>query len=59
MPATVIKAKCAPYLERGKPAAQTTQYEPEIYSLLFGEILGVSTSQILPIAASAPSASQR
>ncbi|HYB88078.1 MAG TPA: metal ABC transporter permease [Streptosporangiaceae bacterium] len=31
--------------------SQTTQYEPEIYSLLFGEILGVSASQILPIAA--------
>jgi len=31
--------------------SQTTQYEPEIYSLLFGEILGVSSSQILPIAA--------
>jgi zinc/manganese transport system permease protein len=31
--------------------SQTTQYEPEIYSLLFGEILGVSTGQILPIAA--------
>jgi zinc/manganese transport system permease protein len=30
--------------------SQTTQYEPEIYSLLFGEILGVSTGQILPIA---------
>jgi zinc/manganese transport system permease protein len=29
--------------------SRTTQYEPEIYSLLFGEILGVSTSQILPI----------
>lgn len=29
----------------------TTEYEPEIYSLLFGEILGVSTSQILPTAA--------
>lgn len=29
--------------------SQTTQYEPEIYSLLFGEILGVSASQILPI----------
>jgi zinc/manganese transport system permease protein len=28
----------------------TTQYEPEIYSLLFGQILGVSTTQILPIA---------
>jgi zinc/manganese transport system permease protein len=31
--------------------SRTTQYEPEIYSLLFGEILGVSTSQILPTAA--------
>jgi zinc/manganese transport system permease protein len=31
--------------------SRTTQYEPEVYSLLFGEILGVSTSQILPIAA--------
>ena len=31
--------------------SRTTQYEPEIYSLLFGEILGVSTTQILPIAA--------
>jgi zinc/manganese transport system permease protein len=31
--------------------SRTTQYEPEIYSLLFGQILGVSTSQILPIAA--------
>ena len=29
--------------------SRTTQYEPEIYSLLFGEILGVSTGQILPI----------
>ena len=29
--------------------SQTTQYEPEIYSLLFGEILGISASQILPI----------
>jgi zinc/manganese transport system permease protein len=26
------------------------QYEPEIYSLLFGEVLGVSSSQILPVA---------
>ncbi|HXY43595.1 MAG TPA: metal ABC transporter permease [Acidimicrobiales bacterium] len=25
------------------------EYEPEIYSLLFGEILGVSTSEILPV----------
>ena len=31
--------------------SRTTQYEPEIYSLLFGQILGVSTTQILPIAA--------
>jgi zinc/manganese transport system permease protein len=30
--------------------SRTTQYEPEIYSLLFGEILGVSTSAILPVA---------
>lgn len=29
----------------------STQYEPEIFSLLFGEILGVSSSQILPVAA--------
>ncbi len=26
-------------------------YEPEIYSLLFGEILGVSTTEILPVVA--------
>jgi zinc/manganese transport system permease protein len=31
--------------------SRTTQYEPEIYSLLFGEVLGVSSSQILPTAA--------
>jgi zinc/manganese transport system permease protein len=31
--------------------SRTTEYEPEIYSLLFGEILGVSTSEILPVAA--------
>jgi zinc/manganese transport system permease protein len=31
--------------------SRTTQYEPEIYSLLFGEVLGVSTTQILPVAA--------
>ena len=31
--------------------SRTTEYEPEIYSLLFGEVLGVSTSQILPVAA--------
>src|SRR5262249_15356812 len=30
--------------------SRTTHDEPEIYSLLFGEILGVSTGQILPIA---------
>jgi zinc/manganese transport system permease protein len=30
--------------------SQSTQYEPEIFSLLFGEILGVSSSQILPVA---------
>ena len=29
----------------------TTEYEPEIYSLLFGEVLGVSTTELLPIAA--------
>jgi len=30
--------------------SRTIEYEPEIYSLLFGEVLGVSTSQILPVA---------
>ena len=29
--------------------SQSTEYEPEIFSLLFGEILGVSTGQIWPI----------
>jgi len=29
----------------------TTEYAPEIFSLLFGEVLGVSTNEILPIAA--------
>ena len=29
--------------------SQSTEYEPEIFSLLFGEILGVSTSQIWPM----------
>ncbi|HWD08913.1 MAG TPA: metal ABC transporter permease, partial [Actinomycetota bacterium] len=29
----------------------TTQYAPEIYALLFGEVLGVSRSEVLPIAA--------
>ena len=28
--------------------SQSTEYEPEIFSLLFGEILGVSSSEILP-----------
>ncbi len=30
--------------------SHTTEYEPELYSLLFGEVLGVSSSQILPTA---------
>jgi zinc/manganese transport system permease protein len=30
--------------------SQSTEYEPEIFSLLFGEILGVSSGQILPVA---------
>jgi zinc/manganese transport system permease protein len=30
--------------------SRTTEYEPELYSLLFGEVLGVSTSEILPTA---------
>ena len=30
--------------------SRTVQYEPEIYSLLFGEVLGVSTTEILPVA---------
>ncbi len=30
--------------------SRTTEYEPQVYSLLFGEILGVNTSQILPTA---------
>lgn len=30
--------------------SRTTEYEPEVYSLLFGEVLGVSASQILPTA---------
>jgi zinc/manganese transport system permease protein len=30
--------------------SQTTEYEPEIFSLLFGEILGVATNEILPVA---------
>jgi zinc/manganese transport system permease protein len=30
--------------------SQSTEYEPEIFSLLFGEVLGVSSSQLLPTA---------
>jgi zinc/manganese transport system permease protein len=30
--------------------SRTTEYEPELYSLLFGEVLGVSSSEILPTA---------
>lgn len=29
--------------------SQSTEYEPQIFSLLFGEILGVSTSQLTPV----------
>ena len=29
--------------------SQSTEYEPAIFSLLFGEILGVSTSQLWPV----------
>src|ERR1700726_3402443 len=28
--------------------SRTTEYEPEIYSLLFGEVIGVGSSHILP-----------
>lgn len=31
--------------------SQTTEYEPEIFGLLFGEVLGVATNEILPVAA--------
>lgn len=31
--------------------SQTTEYAPEIYALLFGEILGVSSSELIPTAA--------
>ncbi len=31
--------------------SRTTEYAPEIYSLLFGEVLGVSSSEIVPTAA--------
>jgi len=30
--------------------SRTTEYEPEIYSLLFGEVLGVSATALLPVA---------
>ena len=30
--------------------SQSTEYEPQIFSLLFGEILGVSSGEILPVA---------
>jgi zinc/manganese transport system permease protein len=30
--------------------SRTTEYEPQLYALLFGEVLGVSTSEILPVA---------
>jgi zinc/manganese transport system permease protein len=30
--------------------SQSSEYEPEIFSLLFGEILGVSSGEILPVA---------
>lgn len=31
--------------------SRSTEYEPEIFSLLFGEVLGVSTNEIIPVAA--------
>lgn len=30
--------------------SRTTEYSPEIFALLFGEVLGVSTTEILPVA---------
>jgi zinc/manganese transport system permease protein len=30
--------------------SRTTEYAPEIFALLFGEVLGVSTTEILPVA---------
>jgi zinc/manganese transport system permease protein len=30
--------------------SRTTEYEPQIYSLLFGEVLGVSSTELLPVA---------
>jgi zinc/manganese transport system permease protein len=31
--------------------SHTTEYSPEVFALLFGELLGVSTTEILPVAA--------
>jgi zinc/manganese transport system permease protein len=31
--------------------SRSSEYEPQIYSLLFGEVLGVSTTEILPVVA--------
>ncbi len=31
--------------------SRSSEYEPQIYSLLFGEVLGVSTTELLPVAA--------
>ena len=31
--------------------SMTTEYAPVIFSLLFGEVLGVSSSELIPIAA--------
>jgi zinc/manganese transport system permease protein len=31
--------------------SRSTEYEPAIYSLLFGEVLGVSSTELLPVAA--------
>ncbi len=31
--------------------SHTTEYSPQIFALLFGEVLGVSTTEILPVAA--------
>ena len=30
--------------------SRSTEYEPQIYSLLFGEVLGVSSNELLPVA---------
>ena len=29
---------------------RSEEYEPQLYSLLFGEVLGVSTTELLPVA---------